>query len=411
MKKLLYITLNELLLLVKDRMAAVWMIILPLAMTTIMGLVFGGFGGGSEAVVIDLPVVDQDGGEMAAVVLDILSQTENLQVETAYDEETARQLVADGQRAGAIVIPSSFSAAMTSGQPTALELIVAPGGQTTPLLEGMVRGVTNGFSNVQTTVEVAISEVQRAISGYDPSTNSGQHLDYEGIAERAVATALERLDDPPVRTQVTTVSGTEEEEFDIFDQMVPGYAVMFAMFAVLSAAGGILEEKERGTFKRLFISPIPRWSLLGGKLLAQFLMGVGQIALMFLFGALVFHVQLGNSLVGLSLITLATCWATTSLGILLVSVIRSRKQIHPITTLIILGSSAIGGSWYPLFMMPRAVQQVARVTLVAWAMEGYNRLMILGGSLADVWADIGVLVLYGVICFTVGLRLFQFKEA
>ena len=411
MKKLLYITLNELLLLVKDRMAAVWMIILPLAMTTIMGLVFGGFGGGSEAVVIDLPVVDQDGGEMAAVVLDILSQTENLQVETAYDEETARQLVADGQRAGAIVIPSSFSAAMTSGQPTALELIVAPGGQTTPLLEGMVRGVTNGFSNVQTTVEVAISEVQRAISGYDPSTNSGQHLDYEGIAERAVATALERLDDPPVRTQVTTVSGTEEEEFDIFDQMVPGYAVMFAMFAVLSAAGGILEEKERGTFKRLFISPIPRWSLLGGKLLAQFLMGVGQIALMFLFGALVFHVQLGNSLVGLSLITLATCWTTTSLGILLVSVIRSRKQIHPITTLIILGSSAIGGSWYPLFMMPRAVQQVARVTLVAWAMEGYNRLMILGGSLADVWADIGVLVLYGVICFTVGLRLFQFKEA
>ena len=68
MKKLLYIALNELLLLLKDKMAAVWMIILPLAMTTIMGLVFGGLGGGGEAVVIDLPVVDQDGGEMAAVV-------------------------------------------------------------------------------------------------------------------------------------------------------------------------------------------------------------------------------------------------------------------------------------------------------------------------------------------------------
>jgi ABC-2 type transport system permease protein len=401
MKKLLYMALHELLLLLKDKMAVVWMVILPLAMTAIMGLIFGGLSGGSEAAVIDLPVVDQDGGEAAAMVLDMLSQTENLHLETMYDEEMARQLVRDGKRAGAMVIPSGFGTAMSSGQPTALELVVVPGGQTAPLLEGMVRGVAGGFSNVQTTVEVAISEVQRATGSHD--------LDYEGIAERAMATTLERLKDPPIRARVTTVGSTEETEFDIFDQVVPGYAVMFAMFTVLSAAGGILEEKERGTFKRLLISPVSRWSLLGGKLLAQFLMGLGQIVLMFLAGALVFHVQLGDSLVGLFLITLATCWATTSLGILLVSVIRSRKQIHPITTLVILGSSAIGGSWYPLFMMPKAVQRVARITLVAWAMEGYNRLTILGGDLVDVWVDIAVLVAYGAICFAIGLKLFQFK--
>jgi ABC-2 type transport system permease protein len=198
---------------------------------------------------------------------------------------------------------------------------------------------------------------------------------------------------------------------DAAAQIVPGYAVMFAMFSVLSAAGGILDEKERGTFKRLLIAPIPQWSLLGGKLLAQFLVGVSQILLMLVFGVLVFGMNLGNSPLGLLLITLSTCWATTSLGILLVGVIRSRKQIHPITTLVILGSSAIGGSWFPLFMMPKWLQQVARITLVAWAMEGYNRLMILGGVLADVWLDVGVLFLYGAICFAVGLKLFQFKEA
>jgi ABC-2 type transport system permease protein len=118
----------------------------------------------------------------------------------------------------------------------------------------------------------------------------------------------------------------------------------------------------------------------------------------------------GNSLLGLLLLTLATCWATTSLGILLVAVVRSRKQIHPISTLVILGTSAIGGSWYPLFLMPAAVRKVARVTLVAWAMEGYNRLMILGGGLQDVWVDIAVLLLYGGVCFAIGLRLFRFKE-
>ena len=402
MKKLLYIASNELLLLFKDKMAVVWMLILPLGLTTIMGLAFGGLGGGSEPVVIDLPVVDQDGGEMAAAVLDILAQMENLHLETEYDEETARQLVSDGERAGALVIPAGFTADVTSGNPTALDLLVAPGGQTTPLLEGMVRGVTSGFSNVQTAVEVTISEVQRATGSYD--------LDYEGITARVVATTQERLENPLVGTRVTTV-GSAEEEFNIFDQVVPGYAVMFAMFGVLGGAGAILEEKERGTFKRLLIAPVPKYALLGGKLLAQFIVGVAQIVLMFAFGALVFHVSLGGSILGLVLVTLATCWATTSLGLLLVAVIKSRKQVHPITTLIVLGSSAVGGSWFPLFLMPKWVQQAARVTLVAWAMEGYNRLMLFGGGLNDVWPNIGVLLLYGAVCFAVGLRLFRFKEA
>ncbi len=403
MKKLLYIASNELLLLFKDKMAVVWMLILPLGLTAIMGLAFGGLGGGSEPVVIDLPVVDQDGGEMAAAVLDILAQMESLHLETEYDEETARQLVSDGERAGTLVIPAGFTADVTSGNPTALDLLVAPGGQTAPLLEGMVRGVTSGFSNVQTAVEVTISEVQRATGSYD--------LDYEGITARVVATTQERLENPPVGTRVTTVGSAEEEEFNIFDQVVPGYAVMFAMFGVLSGAGAILEEKERGTFKRLLFAPVPKYALLGGKLLAQFLIGVAQIALMFIFGTLVFHVNLGDSILGLVLVTLATCWATTSLGLLLVAVIKSRKQIHPITTLIILGSSAVGGSWFPLFMMPEWVQQAARITINAWAMEGYNRLMLFGGGLNDVWPDIGVLLLYGAVCFAVGLRLFRFKEA
>jgi ABC-2 type transport system permease protein len=410
MKKLLYVALNEWLLLLKDRMAAVWMIVLPLAMTTIMGLVFGGFAGEGETQAIDLPVVNQDTGEMAAVLLDMLSQMEALHLEMVVDDQAARQLVTGGSRAGAIIIPADFSSAMLSGQHTTLELVVVPGGQTTPLLEGLVRGVANTFSGVQTTVEVAISEVQRFAGGADPSMSSDQRLDYEAIAERAVSAALERLEDPPVRARVIPVGGSEEEDFDIFDQVVPGYAVMFAMFSVLGGAGAILEEKERGTFRRLLMVPLPKAALLGGKLLAQFLVGVLQIALMFTFGRLLFRVRFGSSILGLVLLTLATCWATTSLGLLLVAIIKSRKQIHPITTLVILGSSAIGGSWFPLFMMPKAVQQLARITLVAWAMEGYNRLMILGGGLVDVWVDIGVLILYGVACSAIGLKLFRFKE-
>ncbi len=404
MKKMLYVAWNALLLLRKDRMAVVWMVLLPLGLTFIAGLVFGGLGEGDETTVIDLPVVDLDGGELATAVINTFLEAENLRVETKYDEQKARQLVADGKRVGAVIIPAGFSDAVSSGHPTELELIIIPANQTAPLLAGMVRGVTSNIAGIQTTVNVTIAELQQVARDLN--------LDYDEVAERVTSIAVEQLKNPLVTAHVTTVGQSESEdvEFDIFEQVVPGYAVMFAMFAVMSAAGAILEEKEQGTFKRLVISPITSWSLLGGKLLAQFLIGVGQVALMFVFGAFVFGVNLGDSLLGLALITLATCWATTSLGILLIAVIRSHQQAHAISTLVILGFSALGGAWFPFFWMPKAVQMVARITLVAWAMEGYNRLIILDKGLSAVWVNIGALVIYGAICFAIGVKLFRFRE-
>lgn len=54
--------------------------------------------------------------------------------------------------------------------------------------------------------------------------------------------------------------------------LVPGYAVFFALFGINAAAATILQEKEDGTFRRLLIAPIQKYSLLGGKLLAQFIL-------------------------------------------------------------------------------------------------------------------------------------------
>jgi ABC-2 type transport system permease protein len=183
------------------------------------------------------------------------------------------------------------------------------------------------------------------------------------------------------------------------------------MFGVLGNAGSILVEKEQGTFKRLLMAPLPKYALLGGKLLAQFVIGVLQIALMFAFGALVFGVNLGRSIPTLILVTLATCWATTSMGLLLVALVKSRRQLGPITTMVVLGSAAIGGSWYPLFLMPQWLQQAARVTINAWSMDAYNRLMMFDAGLGDLWLNVLALGVYGAVCFGVGLRVFKFKEA
>ncbi len=114
---------------------------------------------------------------------------------------------------------------------------------------------------------------------------------------------------------------------------------------------------------------------------------------------------------GIVLLILVTAFATTALGMLLVSVVKTRDQLQPITTLTVLTFSALGGSWFPLFLMPTWVQQISRVTLTSWAMTGFNNLMIFGKGFAAVLPSALALAIYGAVCFLLAIRLFHFQEA
>ena len=56
------------------------------------------------------------------------------------------------------------------------------------------------------------------------------------------------------------------------------------------------------------------------------------------------------------------------------------------------------------------MQQIAKIGIMAWAMEGLNGVMILGKDFAQVAPDIIGLFAYGVICLLIAMRLFHFQE-
>jgi ABC-2 type transport system permease protein len=228
-------------------------------------------------------------------------------------------------------------------------------------------------------------------------------------AQRLAAGAVQQLDSsPPVAMKTVNATG---RNFNQEDNTVPGYALMFALFALSSGAGTILQEKEDGTFKRLLVAPLPPNALLGGKLLAQFIQTALQLSVLFVLGSLLFHIDLGASIPALALIIVGTSFAATGLGLILVSFVKNQRQLRPITTLIVLSFSALGGSWWPISIEPQWMQSLSKVTLNSWAMQGFNGLMIFDKSLAGVLPDIAALFVYGVVCFAVARRAFRFVEA
>ncbi len=237
----------------------------------------------------------------------------------------------------------------------------------------------------------------------------GNHCGPGTINTQTIASNVGQASAVGGQSAVQALTAGKVAKTNSFDQLVPGYAVFFALFGINAAAATILQEKEDGTFRRLLIAPVQKYALLGGKLLAQFILTLVQLLVLFGIGYFAFHLDIGSWPAVIALLV-CTSFAATGLGILLVSVVKTRRQLNPIITLVVLITSAIGGAWWPLFLEPQWMQSLAKIGLTAWAMEGLNGTMLLDKGFMQVLPDILGLLAYGIICFIIAMRFFRFEQ-
>jgi len=196
------------------------------------------------------------------------------------------------------------------------------------------------------------------------------------------------------------------------EQNVPGFSVMFVMMGVLfGVAFGLHDEREWGAITRLLIAPIPRMSVLGGKLLARFVVGLVQLSLLFAYGHLVFGLSLGHAPVALALVMMAVVFSMTGFSLLVSAFARTREQVIPLGLTLIMVFCALGGCWWPLYQMPPWLRQVAQLTFTAWAMEGFHDVILRDRGVLDVLPAVGVLLAYGAVCLAGGARFQRMDPA
>jgi ABC-2 type transport system permease protein len=398
-RKIWYVAAKDLAQLRKDRFGMIWLIALPLLLMGVLGTLLSGVSSNSASVTATLPIINYDNGALSTALITALQSVPSLKVQIQIDEAAMRTAVRNGDQVGLLIIPAGFTTALESAHPSAQVTYYAVAGnsdQRATIASYTVQAVVQRFA-WSTVTSDAIAQAQAQSNGkVNPVLTS-----------QLTTQANQQLDQaPPVSIQSINATG---RQYHAQDQTVPGYALMFALFGVMAGAGSLLEEQESGTLKRLLIAPLPPFALLGGKMLSIFIQSLVQLTLLFVAGALLFKIDLGSSPLALALLVVATSLAATCLSMILVSFVRSQRQLRPITTLVVLSFSAIGGSWLPLFLEPQWLQNVAKITINAWAMQGFNDLMIFDQSFSQVLPSIGVLFAYGIVCFIIAARLFRMR--
>jgi ABC-2 type transport system permease protein len=413
---------KDLKVLFKDRGELATIFLMPLLFSFLFGAPGKLMGdldepGSEPALEVKAYVVNEDAGPYGAQVAVVLDGIKMLDTEELATVDEADEKVAEGEAPAAIVIPGDFSQKINANKPTKVRIIKDPTHQTEATIVAAILNDAMAELSVRAEIEYgirAVWEKSGALEGAAPETVRAAQAQTMG----AIWTAVQEMrQNPVIAVERQDLAGEEtQSELNPFSYTMPMFAMMFAFFLVGTMAGSILKEKEAGTFRRLLAAPIYRGAVIAGKMLAYIVIVFLQMLLLFTVGSALFEMPLGDSPIGLFLLTLAIGLAATGLGMLVGAVARSAKQAGYIGLALgfvlygASGSIMSSGSLSDLGFRSAGFQfYLSQLTPHAHAFDGYLKLMVEGGGLVDILPNIAALVGFAVAFFLVAMSQFKFE--
>ncbi len=408
----------------RDRAALALSFVLPVAFFTIFAVIFGGMHDTTPKITVIL--VDEDQSEASRQLAHGLEREASLTVllkpaskvkaaELEYTAVTAEEAVKAGDAPVALIIPKGFGQNPVSFGPgehgAQIQLLNDASDAIAPqVVSGLLQKAAMTSMPVSM-AEQGMKYTDRYIGGLTPDQRKTVEANLDALRKLQESGSTGSADSPGntfsggiVPVHARAVVGQDKKS-----PMVSFYAaaigVMFLLFTASGSAGSLLDEAESGTLDRVLSSRVTMTSLLGGKLVFNTLLAFIQLTVMFLWGWAVFHLDLFSHIPGFIVMGLCTAVAVAAFGMLLASLCRTRAQLGAVSTLVILIMSSVGGSMFPRYLMPPAMQKAGLLTINAWAIDGFTKVFWRDLPVTALWPQVLVLLSVGIVLFAVARRI------
>jgi ABC-2 type transport system permease protein len=317
------------------------------------------------------------------------------------DYAAAKAAVDNGDMSGFLAFPADFTTAVTAGTPVNLE-IYADAGATDDraALSSVASAITSRFVT-DTVIIQATAQLM--------AENGASQADIQAAIEKITAglfTGGSTGAETSFLTLVTEKVGDVEEE-NPSNYVVPGYLVMFVFFAAATSAPAIVQEREKHTLERLLTTSVTKEAILGGIYLGGVIRGLVQAVIFWGFGILVFHVDMGLSPAAVILLSFLLVLMSSAFSVMLATLAKTVRSASSLAVLTSLLLAPLGGCWWPLFLYPQWLQNIAKISPHAWATEGFNKLMLFGAGFSDAGSSMIALVVFMVIFGSIAVWRFR----
>ncbi len=371
----------------RDRSVFLWGLVAPLGLAAIFSGLFSGI---TDAADFDVAyaVADLDGGSSSREFVDgVLGSLENeglfdiTEVGTAAEAE---QLAADGEVDASFIVPAGFSAAIGEGSATAIEVV---GNIDSPTMSGVARSIAGQTAGEINSIGGSIGTLL-VIRGAGPEAGE---LDGLIAAAQAVAT-------PIVLGEADEAASKQLSAKTFYSA---GMSILFLFLTVQFGILGLLEERQNGTMGRLLGAPIPRWSIVGGKAITSFTIGLASMVVLVVGTTLLLGAEWGNS-IAVGVLVVTAVFSALGIMFVLAAFAKTPEQAANLQSIVAFVLAMLGGTFFPVAQAGGWLENLSLMTPHAWFLRGLGELAG-GGSVTDVGPAIIAIGAFGVVTITLGV--------
>ncbi|MEM3739583.1 MAG: ABC transporter permease [Candidatus Korarchaeum sp.] len=363
--KMLTIVRKELIQLVRDPKTITMVLMMPITVTVLFGVGYGGKGSGKYPIT----VVDLDGRDGSLKFIQELRDSKLFEIKAIYKSKgQGFSSVYSGEVYASLIIPEGFTEDLMKGRATRVELY---------------------YDASNPTVAQAIMQAVGVVT---------QH--YQEWAASTFGTFA-------IQPMFYTVYGPKIEKIESFIPTLMALILQMVPTSLISVS--ICREREKGTFEQFIMTPVKPFDVIFGKLIAYFIATISDGVLSLMTAILLFDVKLRGSLVDMTITSIVFLLSSLSMGLLISVFSKNQLQAYQASIFTFIPSMLFSGMLIPVEILGPEAKTIASFIPMYYFITAFRNVSLKGWSFLMVSDHLLVITIFTSVFLALSLKLLKLE--
>jgi ABC-2 type transport system permease protein len=273
-----------------------------------------------------------------------------------------------------------------------------------PLLQPRVYALEEGREQVRRgKISLLVEGDGTPVYRFDPTRPDARTARLE--VDNALQVAAGRRNVIAPREEHVTEQGSRYVDF-----LVPGLLGMNLMgTGIWGIAFSVVNSRLKKLLKRFVATPMRRTHYLLSHCNSRLIFLVLEVAALVIFAWLVFDVRIRGSILTFAVLCLIGGFTFAAIGILVASRARTIEAVSGLSNLVMLPMWVFSGVFFSYERFPDAVKPLLRALPLTALNDALRAVMNDAAGLVELWPQLLVLLTWGVLSATIGLKIFRWQ--